>query len=1559
MACIYEYKGHKFNSELELDQFLLENNDFLTKYGDIVFSRSSIHNHVIDVLNQAKEDARNLREQYFKEKSYFDGESEEEFKPPYIGVNRFLSGLRNSEGQLLFPEFIEENYWEDRKAKWKINEFNDDEKELFFNGQQTQAILESDAQYYIDLMKNKWENQAKIGTELHKILQVFFSEIKTGRNAGKIMGTLSDDFIINTQLNNLDSNLVNDKAIRDTLKIARSLHQQIIDKFGDNCTFFPEFTISNKVSHEIEGKGDTILGIIDLLVVDDKGNCHVIDYKASPKTFDKYNSAKQLTYTYQISVYNRILQRYGINVDDSEMLVVPLHMKNFRKEGDKFVYDGVEPIKNEQVNENGETIAPILWESIKNRVETSFNIQKNLQEFLPTIFLNTATTEDALQEVQRVMSEWFPEYSSDKQHFSEEDIKQELEKAKAFTPNENGQLVYQLGKKQFVANNETELLEKVKEYREFIFSYKASTTKNIINNLKEGINNEDPDISLPSISKGQTGVNPNWLRDKLAKYCNHNYQIIDNATAEQFGIIIIQNKITGQIDFIRISPNNLVIQKHFNKRNILSGTFESDLAQQSKANSLMLESRVGNIELMEEMLIINSLQGLFNNESTVGSIEVINPFEGHGVTASNEELLYCWNTLNKFVSVQNNNFSSGKIRLASKYQLAYNTFKNIMSLGLNKNWGGEFKKYKMFESSLSMLDAGMDENIESKIQALEELRLNLEKNWDFSAITTEQSQLNHKNVTLYNQVLIALAELRGVNFRQQIEQNDSWLESILFNKKGISGLNVDNPGNLNSQTLNLLTNLVTAAYQNVRADMQEPRAKVRELVKKLKEAKSFGSLQEYTFGNQANLYKDMIRINSDGDLLFKSPDEVYTQAEKDFLNYILDVINKNRFPFKTKQQLEQMKQSKDIFYYRVPLAIGDLQSRASVDGLLEAFKDRLRSFNPKVLLERSKDRLEGINRVEENTEESRQKRRASELFQMGVIFDKGEKSDRVDYINLKGVDYFEHNLENLVLKHIFQYSMKQNIDKIFPMMKAAAAHLSMQGANQNTTFDNDINYLKNYIVNKIKNESIVDAKYEYANELIGEIKQAASFMSLAFSPVQSIYQSLQGLWNDIRLIVQKPDIMERNGKSAFTFKNVFESFKSAYSDLFHFSDSPTLNSLINELYGLNDMDMNQYIDRLKSDKHGFFNFNRFAMMFSSRPDYYNRLTIFGAQMRADGCYKAHKIVNGRLVYDMKLDERFNALYDPSNPKHNEQFGLYYAMAKQFVNEHAKNPDGSDFVLDMKKLPPLPRAYTTLQAESYKSLADDIYGYYTHEKKSLMHSMLLGGMFMQFKTFWSGKKNQYAGKGGVKLRGKFIQAERDGKPLYYKVKDDGTVTDEITEEVTNVPVYIWKGQWQEGIILTLNEIASLNPKDFKDNLMDHLYNEDPILRNVYRSNLKQLLFDLTSWIFGGVILAAIMGDWLKELKEDIKDSKDFMDGVVLASANILVMSVKNSFLDFNITNSFIEPTTTWTPFSLEWATRTLKNIYNTALGDRDFWDGVVNSSSALKQIKPGLDIIKPE
>ena len=64
--------------------------------------------------------------------------------------------------------------------------------------------------------------------------------------------------------------------------------------------------------------------------------------------------------------------------------------------------------------------------------------------------------------------------------------------------------------------------------------------------------------------------------------------------------------------------------------------------------------------------------------------------------------------------------------------------------------------------------------------------------------------------------------------------------------------------------------------------------------------------------------------------------------------------------------------------------------------------------------------------------------------------------------------------------------------------------------------------------------------------------------------------------------------------------------------------------------------------------------------------------------------------------------------------------------------------------------PLPRAYTNKEAESMKSLGDNIYGYYSHEKKSMIMATGLGSLWLQFKTYWSGKKNQYLQAGGVKL-----------------------------------------------------------------------------------------------------------------------------------------------------------------------------------------------------------------
>lgn len=74
-------------------------------------------------------------------------------------------------------------------------------------------------------------------------------------------------------------------------------------------------------------------------------------------------------------------------------------------------------------------------------------------------------------------------------------------------------------------------------------------------------------------------------------------------------------------------------------------------------------------------------------------------------------------------------------------------------------------------------------------------------------------------VSLYNNILIAIAQLKGVNFRQQLRDHDKWLESIFIHRNGVSGSYLDNPGNLSSETLNLVTKLVTEAYQNTRDEL--------------------------------------------------------------------------------------------------------------------------------------------------------------------------------------------------------------------------------------------------------------------------------------------------------------------------------------------------------------------------------------------------------------------------------------------------------------------------------------------------------------------------------------------------------------------------------------------------------------------------------------------------------------------------------------------------------------------------------------------------------------------
>nr|DAR62518.1 MAG TPA: hypothetical protein [Bacteriophage sp.] len=61
---------------------------------------------------------------------------------------------------------------------------------------------------------------------------------------------------------------------------------------------------------------------------------------------------------------------------------------------------------------------------------------------------------------------------------------------------------------------------------------------------------------------------------------------------------------------------------------------------------------------------------------------------------------------------------------------------------------------------------------------------------------------------------MAIAELSGLHLRQQVKDHDKYVErkNLSVITKGWSGSYVDNPGNLDSNTLNVLTTLVAQGY---------------------------------------------------------------------------------------------------------------------------------------------------------------------------------------------------------------------------------------------------------------------------------------------------------------------------------------------------------------------------------------------------------------------------------------------------------------------------------------------------------------------------------------------------------------------------------------------------------------------------------------------------------------------------------------------------------------------------------------------------------------------------
>ena len=276
MKCRYIYKGQVFESEAALDDFLIEKRKYESKFGDLVFQRTAPFLHAKNIIeNKILKDSSNM-ERLMQEARLragsFDGDEILEFKAPYIGVTKFLSGLEVN-GKLLFPEFRVKEYWSGRRESWtkplesgeKLEDrFTKDEIDIFFEGStheekisKLKLLNQDESKQLQELMTNKWDYQAAAGTAVHYILQQYFTK---DPDTGKILGDSERNIIIDKISSNIEKDLkedlgsryreglYNSETIEAAIVYADTLKKQIRKLHGENCEFYPELRVSHKMS---------------------------------------------------------------------------------------------------------------------------------------------------------------------------------------------------------------------------------------------------------------------------------------------------------------------------------------------------------------------------------------------------------------------------------------------------------------------------------------------------------------------------------------------------------------------------------------------------------------------------------------------------------------------------------------------------------------------------------------------------------------------------------------------------------------------------------------------------------------------------------------------------------------------------------------------------------------------------------------------------------------------------------------------------------------------------------------------------------------------------------------------------------------------------------------------------------------------------------------------------------------------------------------------------------------------------------------------------------------
>lgn len=1305
---------------------------------------------------------------------------------------------------------------------------------------------------------------------------------------------ISDDAVkeyTKTILNIIDAKIKDLKDLNGILKVNQSL------------------SIHNKVLNDAVDMSSAA----HLMNIDEAGVPHIYEIKTSEKPFSQWDPVKKRTTDYILGIKRQLLSNFVDTTDTTLNIInimIPFKDNAFNLDGFS-IFSDIERTREKQFSSG--TIDTVDALNYVNGPITT-----RLRELLPaSLPMNKQINSELVNKVSTVLNSCFPSYDFKSKLVLQAEpiikraIKNCEKQQEVFIYDKLSTHNAKISVSKTDPNWEAEFTKKVEEYLEKWNADKDGRMKALVDEMAS------MKRSSSKVWNTRFSGTNDVIEKTLYKYIDPEWVMLNISIPElnQLGVLLFHNNKTNTIEAVSITINSLDNIHNLGVGDTILGKFKKNQQTQNKG---VLRATGTNIETMKVLAVINELQDILSGQS-IANIEVLNlnPVNDKSDYILIDKAVDNFNMLLSTASKATgnnhiNNFQNGKLKVADKFLNLYQKITlspflneaakrtdmsrlsdivNGFKLG-NDNYpkdnNAKLEWFRKLQEAMMNPENGLSKHLE-RMKTMPDINDPLQFLYD----------LVSQGVSYYND-LADIFDYSTPKYGISSADATHFVRTAIlgsapeYDKHGhkvvglMQGNHFATTDALQSVTLTKLHDLVAIAQNKIASSFQREHAPIEKATKEYYDSIGRSDLQRWTVGS-ANKYHKVFFETENGEITtefkFKNPWAESSNLDNDQRNYlknILFILYKNSAlninDVRTIEDLEKSEAFAEIQMGISPIFYAPMIKGSGTERWVPTYK------NLHKLANRAWDSVKDGLDIQAQTEEERVRSYNSiNMFKkIHNQYDMGNDIEfRTQLLEKYGVDYFEVNLDAIATKYVLEHMREKYLNSVMLDIHAALTVIKFHGMRTGNVKEvtEALDDFWDQIKISVYNTSIIEGEGRDAIALVKKAQRVASLMSIALRPMLMAKELVVGLYKNASFAFYKV-----YGDTSFGEEDLLFGYTSILDPT---QETYILNRALNESYRIANSDLNQIADKKKYDRFGVNFLSDNMYWFSTAPDYINRMSIFLAKMKKDGCYDAHVMnSSGELVYDPSKDKRYeyylknrnlykvNGKYNfaQKDAEFNRQRSLYLAVLDEFNAEQMKMHDKLFTEEDY-----IPQAYTSKERESIKTFTDTAYGYYDHTRTPLILNKTAGILFGQFLRFYPGKlkyylgtKNENANRGYM---GQKYELTDDGKKVmlwkYEEYEDDGTIIvhevpeSELPAGEIRRPATGWVGEPSEGILYSLAYTAH--------DLFNHEINQtDP--HRIQRAKLA--LNDLLASIICMWIGSLMIGD-KKEWKNKSQGEQDLM------------------------------------------------------------------------------------